>query len=94
MRSLSILLSLVLPTPPHSSTSDGVDITPRSVTPRDTSVPPWRADLGPDFSDELTASIVTVLTGGGQVDAVHTHAGHGITGGCYTGYETTECAAG
>ena len=78
----------------HSSTSDGVDITPRSVRLGDTELVPGRVDLGPDANDELTASIVTVLTGGGEADALHTHAGDGAGGSCYTGYGVSECAEG
>lgn len=78
----------------HSSTSDGLDITPRTVTVGDTEVTTGRVDLGPDANDELTAAIVTTLTGGGEADALHGHAGDHTGGGCYTAYGSTTCAEG
>ncbi len=36
-------------------------------------------DLGPTVGDELTSAAVTTLTGGGNADALHTHAGLGTS---------------
>lgn len=81
----------------HSSTSDGIAITPASVTLGDTRIEPGEVDLGPAADDTLTSSIVQTLTGGGEADALHTHAGTGHTGGgiaCYQVMGTTTCADG
>jgi hypothetical protein len=79
----------------HSSTSDGIAITPSSVTVGDTSIGSGEVDLGPDVDDELTAAIVTTLTGGGEADALHGHAaGAALTAGCYIAHGTTTCAEG
>jgi hypothetical protein len=79
----------------HSSTSDGMEITPSAVHVGGVAVTTGGVDLGPDVDDELTAEIVRTLTGGADADALHTHAsGHGETGGCYTGWGTTTCGDG
>lgn len=79
----------------HSATSDGLTITPSSVTVGETQIDSGRVDLGPDATDELTDEIVRTLTGGGDADALHGHAasGHG-TAGCYSAWGTTTCAEG
>lgn len=66
----------------HPADSAGIDIRPASV------------DLGPDVDDELTAEIVTTLTGGGDADALHVHAssGHASGGLCYTAWGESSCA--
>ncbi len=76
----------------HSSTSDGLDITPASVTIQGTStaLTSGELDLGPNSDDLLTAAMVQTLTGGGDADALHTHAGAG-GGVCYTAWGTTGC---
>lgn len=78
----------------HSSTSDGIDITPSSVAVGDVEVTPEGVDFGPDTDDVLTAEMVRTLTGGAEADALHTHAssGHG-GGGCYTAWGTGVCLA-
>lgn len=78
----------------HSSTSDGIDITPSSVRVGDTVVNDGTLDLGSEADDELTTVIVQTLTGGGDADGLHSHTGHGDGGGCYTGWGATACAAG
>lgn len=76
----------------HSSTSDGIAITPSSVTVGDTHVESGRVDLGADATDELTAEIVATLTGGGEADALHGHAADGGAGGnCYVAWGATSC---
>ena len=63
----------------HNALSDGLDITPASVVVGDgfTSLTDGVLDLGADADDELSAAIVTTLTGGGSADALHSHAGAG-----------------
>ena len=79
----------------HSSTSDGIAITPASVELGDTRIEPGEVDFGPAADDTLTASIVETLTGGGEADALHTHAGgHGGGIACYSANGTTTCAPG
>lgn len=79
----------------HSSTSDGLHLTPASVEIGETTVESGRVDLGPDASDALTAEIVETLTGGGEADALHGHASSGTGGGgCYVAVGTTSCAEG
>ena len=91
----SIVTHALDPDAHHSSTSDGVEITPSSVTVGDTSIGSGEVDLGPDVDDELTAAIVTTLTGGGEADALHGHAAGDVTGGsCYIAHGTTACADG
>jgi hypothetical protein len=51
-------------------------------------------DLGSEADDELTAAMVKTLTGGGEADALHTHAGLGMGGVCYTAWNSTECGSG
>lgn len=63
----------------HPADSAGIDIRPTSV------------DLGPDADDELTAEIVTTLTGGGDADTLHTHASGHSGGLCYTAWGESEC---
>ena len=81
----------------HSATSDGLDITPHEVRidGGPTRLVEGALDLGADVDDELTAAIVQTLTGGGNADALHTHAGAAATGGaCYTAWGLTDCADG
>ena len=79
----------------HSSTSDGIAITPASVEVGDTRIESGTVDLGPDATDTLTAEIVQTLTGGGEADALHTHGGsHGAGGACYQVMGTSTCADG
>lgn len=79
----------------HSATSDGIAITPSSVTVGVTQVDSGRVDLGPDAADELTDEIVRTLTGGGDADALHGHAASGHdTAGCYSAWGTTMCTEG
>ena len=77
----------------HSSTSDGIHITPGSVTVGDTVVEDGEVDFGAAADDELTAEMVQTLTGGGDADALHMHpAGHGAGGGgCYIAWGTQTC---
>jgi hypothetical protein len=79
----------------HSATSAGIAITPASITldGTATSLLSGRLDLGAGANDELTAAMVQTLTGGGNADALHTHAGAG-GGACYTAWGVTSCATG
>lgn len=80
----------------HSSTSDGIPITPSSVEVGDTLIESGTVDLGPDAGDELTAEIVRALTDGGDADALHTHSGdsHGGGAACYEVWGAGDCAEG
>ena len=80
----------------HSSTSDGLDITPTSVTIQgtSTSLTDGSIDLGANADDALSAAMVQTLTGGGDADSLHTHAATGGGGACYTVWGTTSCGAG
>lgn len=80
----------------HSSTSDGMAITPVSVEVGETLIESGTVDLGPDASDELTAEIVQTLTDGGDADALHTHSSGGHVGGaaCYEVWGAGDCAEG
>ena len=79
----------------HSSTSDGIAITPASVEVGDTRIESGTVDLGPDVADTLTAEIVQTLTGGGMADVLHGHAaGHGPGVACYQVLATANCAEG
>ena len=79
----------------HSSTSDGIEITPSAVSIGTSRLNEGSLDLGPDADDELTAEMVRTLTGGGEADTLHTHAGHGSGGGgCYNSWGTETCADG
>lgn len=76
----------------HSSTSDGIAITPSSVRLGETLVEEGRVDFGAEVADELTSEIVATLTGGGDADALHSHGGsHGAGGSCYVSWGTTTC---
>ena len=77
----------------HSSTSDGIDITPASVTIQgtSTSLTDGSIDLGSSADDALSASMVQTLTGGGSADALHTYASTSVGGGCYTVLGTATC---
>lgn len=57
----------------------GLAIEPSSVTIQGTStaLTAGSLDLGSDADDVLTAAMVKTLTGGGNADALHTHAGQG-----------------
>jgi hypothetical protein len=78
----------------HSSTSDGISITPSSVTVGDTQVGSGVVDLGPDATDELTDEIVRTLTGGGAADALHGHVSTGGNASCYTAWGAASCIDG
>ena len=80
----------------HSHSSDGLDITPASVTIQNTStvLSDGNLDLGASSDDALTAAMVQTLTGGGDADSLHTHAASGGGGACYTVYGTTNCGTG
>lgn len=76
----------------HSSTSDGLALTPSSVQVGDTLLEDGRVDLGAEADDELTSEIVATLTGGGDADALHGHGGsHGAGGSCYVAWGTATC---
>ncbi len=79
----------------HSSTSDNLALTPASVQVRGTStrLTDGQIDLGPGADDHLSANMVTTLTGGGDADALHRHAGAG-GGVCYKVVTTNTCAQG
>ena len=79
----------------HSSTSDGLAITPASLTIQGSStvLTDGEIDLGPNTDDALTGAMVETLTGGGDAEALHTHAGSG-GGVCYTAWRTTSCGTG
>lgn len=78
----------------HSSTSEGIDITPASVRVGETVVNDGRVDLGVDADDELTTVIVQTLTGGGDADALHSHASSGGSGGaCLVAWGRSDCPA-
>jgi hypothetical protein len=79
----------------HSSTSDNLALTPASVQVRGTStrLTDGQIDLGPGADDHFTANMVTTLTGGGDADALHQHAGAG-GGVCYNAVGTNNCAQG
>jgi hypothetical protein len=61
---------------------NGQPITPSSVglSGTSTSLTSGSLDLGPSTDDELTAAMVTTLTGGGTADALHSHAAQAATG--------------
>ena len=87
----------------HSAISQGLAIAPASVTIEGTStaLTEGKLDLGAGANDEVTAAMLETLTGGGNADALHTHASSGGTGGsgggggsCYTALGTDVCGAG
>jgi len=82
----------------HSSTSDGLHITPASVAIKDTStkLTDGTLDLGPEAKDQLTSAHVQTLTGGEEsnADALHSHAGGGGGGVCYTAWGLNTCLDG
>jgi hypothetical protein len=79
----------------HSSTSNGLALTPASVTLQgsSTALTTGELDLGPGSDDSLTAAMLQTLTGGGDAELLHSHTGHG-GGGCYTAWGTTQCGGG
>lgn len=80
------------PSAHHSSTSDGIALTPASVEAGPTRLDETGIDFGPDADDELTADIVRTLTGGGDADALHSHAASGTDGGgCMTAWGRADC---
>ena len=86
---------VVNPDAHHPADSSGIAITPTSVTVGDTQLNDGELDLGPDANDRITAEIAETLTGGGEADALHVHAGGSGTGGsCYTGWGETTCGDG
>ena len=80
----------------HSHTSDGLDITPTSVTIQgsSTTLTDGNLDLGANSDDALSAAMVQTLTGGGDADSLHTHAASSGGGACYTVWGITSCGAG
>lgn len=78
----------------HAANSAGIAIEPVSVDVGGTRVLDGEVDLGPEADDTLTAAIVRTLTGGGDADALHTHAGSHGSGGCYTVWGQTDCGEG
>jgi hypothetical protein len=79
----------------HPADSSGIDIRPASATVGDVVIEETLIDFGPDATDELNASIVQTLTGGGAADALHTHAAGSVTGGsCYMMFGATTCGEG
>lgn len=78
----------------HAANSAGIAIEPASVDVGNTRVLDGEVDLGPDVDDTLTAAIVQTLTGGGEADSLHTHAGSHGGGGCYTVWGETDCGEG
>jgi len=78
----------------HSSTSDGLNLTPASVTVGRTALTDGTLDLGDGADDALTAAMVETLTAGGNADALHTHAGSGGGGACYTAWGRASCLDG
>jgi hypothetical protein len=78
----------------HSSTSDGLDLTPSSVTIGSTAITEGEIDFGDGADDTLTAAMVETLIGGGNADALHTHAGSGGGGSCYTAWGRSSCVDG
>ena len=80
----------------HPANSAGIAIEPSSVTVGDTHLNDGAIDLGPAANDRITAEIAETLTGGGEADALHVHAGgSGTAGGsCYVGWGETSCGAG
>ena len=80
------------PSAHHSETSDGLALTPSTVTIGDTVVAEGTLDFGPGVDDELTTEIVRTLTGGGEADALHSHASSGDGGGgCMTAWGRSDC---
>ena len=79
----------------HPADSAGIDIRPSSVTVGATEILDGEVDLGPDTDDAITAEIARTLTGGGNADALHAHAGDSHAGGtCYTAFGETSCGEG
>ena len=79
----------------HPADSAGIAIRPTSVTVGATEVLDGELDLGPDADDAITAEIARTLTGGGNADALHEHAGDSHGGGtCYTAFGETACGEG
>lgn len=74
-------------------TGDGV-ATPGVAVGESTLLVDGELDLGPEVNDNLTAASVKTLTGGGDADALHTHAGLGGGGVCYTAWGTQSCGEG
>ena len=80
------------PSAHHSETSDGLELTPSTVTLGEMIVAEGTLDFGPDADDELTTEIVRTLTGGGDADALHSHAASGDGGGgCMTAWGRADC---
>ena len=84
------------PSAHHPSDSAGIHIRPTSADVGDITIDGARVDFGPEVDDELTGEIVQTLTGGGEADALHTHAsGSGDSGGgCYVAWGLTTCMEG
>lgn len=84
----------------HSSTSDGLAITPLAVFIKDTDIKLDSAGLTLAVGDagELTADKLAKLVGGSDVlaDDLHTHVSDSSAagGGCYTAMGTSSCGSG
>jgi hypothetical protein len=80
----------------HPADSAGLAIKPTSVAidGGDTQLKDGHLDLGPGAHDHLDAAMVNTLTGGGEADALHTHAGLGAGGVCYTVWGKDTCGEG
>lgn len=79
----------------HPADSSGIHIHPDAVTVGETVVTDGTVDLGPDADDEITAEIARTLTGGGNADTLHGHAGDSHAGGvCYTAFGQATCGEG
>ncbi len=71
---------------------DGQHIEPASIALQGTStaLEDGLLDLGPAVDDELTAEMLQTLTGGGNADALHSHAGNGGVNPTYVGITSTQ----
>lgn len=70
-------------------------VAPSRVDVGDSRLSDGSLDLGTASDDALSAAMVRTLTGGGDADALHTHAGAASSGGaCYTAWGTTSCGTG
>ena len=82
----------------HPADGEGIDMRPRSVTVGNTQITDGEIDLSPEDGDEVTAPMLRTLLGGGQADALHTHAAQPAAGGgggaCYVAVGTEACGEG
>ena len=77
----------------HPADSARIHIRPSSVAVGGTSLNEGELDLGPEVDDAITAEIAQTLTGGGNADALHAHAGGSgsSSGVCYTAWGQATC---